>query len=165
MSKRSRRRKAKEPGKPQPTSKTQASLPTQATTPVSPTSSQKPVTIPTTRARSPYWRVVWIAAILVVAAIIWIITNKPQDRPRMGIIEYSSDDPDAQLILEKDGQEISLPKGSKVSQQVEAGSYKFRLANPTEGLKLYPASTNLDPGGRSIVTVRRVAKTPPPLKQ
>jgi len=76
----------------------------------------------------------------------------------MGIIEYTSDDPNAQVVMEKDGQDFPLEKGSKSSVQMEPGHYNIRLIGQTDGLKLEQKFCNLDPGGRGIVRVKRESK-------
>jgi hypothetical protein len=99
----------------------------------------------------------WIALIFLIGSGAFLI-NDLQKKSRPGIVEYSSDDPDAQVVLEKDGQEIPLEKGTKYTKQVEPGSYKLLLTGNTEGLKLTPSLINMDPGGRAFVKITRVSK-------
>jgi len=102
-------------------------------------------------------RMLWIALICLIGSGAYLF-NDLQKKSRPGIVEYSSDDPDAQVVLEKDGQEIPLEKGTKYTKQVESGSYKLRLTGDTEGLKLTPSLINMDPGGRAFVKITRVFK-------
>ncbi|HEV3438110.1 MAG TPA: hypothetical protein VG122_12170 [Gemmata sp.] len=156
MSKRSRRRNARNPGKTRMTTEQPESLTKAKTT------EQTPVPVPSPRRRSTIRRLLWLLAVAGLIAVAGFAVNKTQNDPRPGIIEYSSDDPNAQVILEKDGEETLLKQGTKFTQQVAPGYYtKLRLANPTDELKLTPPFINMDPGGRAAVMVRRVQKSPP----
>lgn len=122
-------------------------------------SPQKSSPVPTflghaARRRTPW--LVLIACLIGVGIFLSSQFRKGGDDHRMGIIEYSSDDPDAQVIMEKDGQPFLLEKGVKFSKQVEPGHYTLKLATPSEGLKLQPSLINMDPGGRAFVTVRYI---------
>jgi hypothetical protein len=77
-----------------------------------------------------------------------------------GIVEYSSDDPNAQVVLEKDGEgEVIVLEGTKLTKPLQAGHYNVRLATPSAGLVLRPRKEiNMDAGGRAFVTVRRETK-------
>jgi hypothetical protein len=103
-------------------------------------------------------RTTWLAAIACLVGLGSLMLPKAADRPRMGVIQYSSDDPNAQVILEKDGQDIPLEQGTKFTTTLEPGHYELRLVGHTQGLKLQPRFINLDPGGLGIVTVRRESK-------
>jgi hypothetical protein len=103
----------------------------------------------------------WFIIAACVVALVGILVTSFQETKRMGIIEYSSDDPKAQVILEKDGQDIPLEQGIKFSMKLEPGHYNLRLVGHTEGLKLQPRFINLDSGGRGIITVRREIKSQP----
>ncbi len=156
MSKRSRRRNARNPGKTQMTTEQPESLTKANSTP------QTPIPVPSPRRRSVLRRLFLLLAVAGLIAVAVFAVNKIQNGPRPGIIEYSSDDPNAQVILEKDGEETLLKRGTKFTQQVAPGYYtKLRLANPTDELKLQPSFINMDAGGRAVVTVRRVQKSPP----
>jgi hypothetical protein len=102
-------------------------------------------------------RKVWLIGAACLIALSGFVIS--EFRKKMGIIEYSSDDPDAQVIAEKDGVEILLEKGSRYTKEIEPGHYDIRLAEPTGDLRLYPPKMfNLDPGGRAIVRVVREHK-------
>jgi hypothetical protein len=156
MSKRSRRRNARNPGRTQMPTEQPESLTKAKTT------EQTPIPIPSPRRRITVRRLFLLLAVAGLIAVAGFAANKIQNGPRPGIIEYSSDDPNAQVVLEKDGQEIPLERGTRFTKQVEAGAYKIRLAAPTDGLQLTPPSViNMDAGGKAFVTVRRVQKSPP----
>jgi hypothetical protein len=92
-----------------------------------------------------------------VGAIVYLINHQK----KMGVIEYSSDDPQAQVVLEKDGDVIPIKSEAKGTLNVEPGHYTVRFVSPTEGLKLRPSFINMDPGGRAFVTVRYEPKEAP----
>jgi len=102
----------------------------------------------------------WFIIAACAVALVGILVTSFKETKRMGIIEYSSDDPKAQVVLEKDGQDIPLEQGTKFSMKLEPGHYNIRLVGKTEGLKVQPF-VNLDPGGRGIITVRREIKLQP----
>jgi hypothetical protein len=91
-----------------------------------------------------------------------ILITKAQERPRLGRIQYKSDDPNAQVIMEKDGQDFPLEKGTAYEVLMEPGHYNIRLAGPSEGLKLQATFCNLDSNGLGIVKVVRVGKPQTP---
>jgi hypothetical protein len=98
-------------------------------------------------------RTPWLVMIACLIGLCAYFTSKMKDQ---GIIEYSSDDPNAQVILEKDGQDFVLKQGTKYSMQLAPGHYTVRLAGNAEGLKLQPAhEINLDPRGKAIINVRK----------
>jgi hypothetical protein len=86
-----------------------------------------------------------------------ILVAKLQVKP--GIIVYSSDDQNAQVIMEKDGRDYPLEQGTQYEVKMEPGHYNIRLAGNTEGLKLSATFCNLDPDGRGIVKVIKVGKS------
>jgi hypothetical protein len=101
-------------------------------------------------------RTPWIVVAACLVGICGFLIANNQDRPRLGTIVYSSDDTDAQVVLEKEGQEFPLKTGTKYTVQMEPGHYTVRLVGRTEGLKLQPKNLiNLDAGGKAFVTVRR----------
>jgi hypothetical protein len=123
------------------------------------TTQQSPTRVTSPLLRYTKRRLPVLVALIGIVAIAGIWLTSQKEKTRMGIIEYSSDDPNAQVILEKDGQDIPLDRGSKYTKELEPGSYKLRLAGTGEGLKLSPPNMiNLDPGGRAFVTVRRDPK-------
>jgi hypothetical protein len=161
MSKRSRRRNARVSEKLQTSIEPPTSLPKQVSTDTAKTAQRTLTPIATSRGRFGRRRILWLAVIVCLVGIAGTLISGLQKTQRPGIIEYSSDDLNAQVILEKDGQEILLERATKFTKQVEPGSYKLRLENPTEGLKLQPSIIQMDPGGRAFVTVRRVQKAAP----
>jgi hypothetical protein len=158
MSKRPTGSSAGDPGKPGPNSKDNA-----VSTSKSPIAETK--TAPATLSpRASLWkslsrrRLPWLLAVVCLVGIVGIVIEKYQNAHRMGIIEYMSDDPDAQLVLEKDGQQFPLKKGTKYTIPFEPGNYKkIRLVEGDKNLK-FTTFLNLDPGGRGIVKVERVAE-------
>jgi hypothetical protein len=154
--KRRGRRSSKRKSSVEQTATTQAQIATSAPN----TMQQKLTPVPSALKRSRFRRLPLMMAIicLVALAVFWMSDRK--EKPRFGIIEYSSDDPNAQVVLEKDGQETVLDRGKAYSKQLEPGSYKLRLEASAGGLKLTPKSLNLDAGGRAFVTVRRDPKSP-----
>jgi ferric-dicitrate binding protein FerR (iron transport regulator) len=154
MSKSSRRRKAMENRTKKMATDSSDPLPQPTFTP---TSTQGAVSTFLGRARRR--RTPWLVLAACLVALGGYLVTRFQESHRTGIIDYSSDDPQAEVVIEKDGQEIPLGKGTKFSVQVEPGSYNIRLVSPTEGLKLSPPKLiNMDPGGRAFVTVRYVGK-------
>lgn len=97
-------------------------------------------------------RLPWLLAAVCVLGIAGVFVERYQKEHRMGIIEYSSDDPNALLVLERDGQLFPLKKGIKYTIPFEPGNYTIRLAEGPKDLK-YPHFLNLDPGGRGLVKV------------
>jgi hypothetical protein len=106
-------------------------------------------------------RLPWLLAAVCILGIAGVFIEKYQKEHRLGIIEYRSDDPDAQLVMEKDGQQFPLKKGVKYSIPFEAGNYTIRLEEGPKNLK-YPHFLNLDPGGKGYVKVEKVANAPKP---
>ena len=104
-------------------------------------------------------RLFWLLAAICILGIVGVLFENYQKSHRSGIIEYSSDDPDAQLVMEKDGRDFPLKKGVKYTMPFEPGSYKIRLVEGPKDLR-YPPFLNLDPGGRGHVNVKKVAKAP-----
>lgn len=122
---------------------------------VAPSSSKA---IPPLTVRSRFRRMPLVAAIACLSAAIVYFINHQNAAPKMGVIEYSSDDPQARVVLEKDSQEFPIQQTAKCTMNVEPGHYDLKLVSPTEGLKLRPSFINMDPGGRAFVTVRYEAK-------
>jgi ferric-dicitrate binding protein FerR (iron transport regulator) len=130
--------------------------------PQAPTSSSTPVPAPSFLKRMRKRRSLWLVAALGLVAIAGTIIVKLQNGARPGIVEYMSDDPDAQVMMEKDdGKEILLDRGTKYSTKVEPGHYKLRLVPPNESLKI-PSIVNMDPGGRAYLRVERIRKAQDP---
>ena len=105
-------------------------------------------------------RKTWLLLAAGLIGLCGILIAKLQVKP--GIIQYKSDDPNAQVIMEKDGQDFPLEKGSEYTVKMEPGYYNIRLADNSEGLKLSAKFCNLDPGGLGIVKVIRVSKSQTP---
>ncbi len=155
MSKRSRRRKAKDSERQQVTSAADSSLPGSMMTNDGQATLQSSLPEGAPKSRFKRYRKLLLVVAALVALLIGILLTK-----KKGAIDYTSDDPNAQVVLEKDGQEIFLERGTHIRKKLEPGSYKLRLDGSSEGLELRPRSLNLDPDGLGIITVRRVARPP-----
>jgi hypothetical protein len=133
---------------------------TAANSQIQPTATQSsiPLAAPSFLKRMRKRRSLWLVAALGLLAIAGTIVVKLQNEARPGIVEYLSDDPDAQVVMEKDdGKEILLDRGAKHTTKVEPGHYKLKLVQPNDGLKI-PSMINMDPGGRAYLRVERVRK-------
>jgi hypothetical protein len=120
--------------------------------------STTPRAVPSFWGRALRRRKTWLLLAAGLIGLGGILIAKLQVKP--GVIEYNSDDPDAQVIMEKDGQDFPLKKGTKYEVPMDPGHYNIRLAGNIEGLKLSATFCNLDPGGKGIVKVMRVGKSP-----
>lgn len=103
-------------------------------------------------------RKIWL---IVVGLIVWagvlIYNTQTPSSTRPGFLEFSSEEPDAQVLIEKEGgTETPIERTAKTTLTLEPGHYNFRLAVPNDNLKLWPTQLNLDPNGRGFVKVRKL---------
>lgn len=94
-----------------------------------------------------------ILACLVAGIAIYLNETKKE---RVGYLVYGSEDPNAEVVIEKDGKSVTLERKAKLEVPLEPGRYTLRLVSPTTGYKLQPDWFNLDANGRAFVKVRRV---------
>lgn len=159
MSKRSRRRLARDGDKTRTLSQPTSANPSNSASP--PSSSLSPTSPPV---KSNFLRSRRLPKLIFIALLVGtagFLIYKLENAPKPGTIEYTSDDPNAQVILQKkDGEEIPLKQGSKYSMTLEPGYYTTHLATPAKDLKLRPSFINLDPNGRAFVQVKREPNEP-----
>jgi hypothetical protein len=153
MSKSSRRRKAR---KNKGVAQLNADPPSSPQPQLTSSGSTTPNAAPSFWSRAIGRRKTWLLLAAGLIGLGGILIAKLQVKP--GVIEYNSDDPDAQVIMEKDGQDFPLKKGTKYEVAMDPGHYNIRLAGNTVGLKLSATFCNLDPGGKGIVKVIKVGK-------
>jgi hypothetical protein len=108
-------------------------------------------------------RLPWLLLIAGVIGLSGVFIEQYQKAHRPGEVVYSSDDPNAQVILEKDGEDIPLKKGTSYKSELRPGQYKIRLEEGSpDNLKLHAHYLNLDPGGRGFIKVTREEKAAKP---